>query len=85
MVHDPQLLVLDEPTSQLDPVAGDELIWQLRRLNQESDTAVLLIEHRLELPDGQERRLRSSALGVRVHAMGRMQQLVVVMPDVVHA
>ena len=44
----PQLVLLDEPTSQLDPVAGDELIWQLRRLNQEADTAVLLIEHRLE-------------------------------------
>ncbi|MEA2315237.1 MAG: energy-coupling factor transport system ATP-binding protein [Solirubrobacteraceae bacterium] len=44
----PRLVLLDEPTSQLDPVAGDELIWQLRRLNQESDTAVLLIEHRLE-------------------------------------
>ncbi len=44
----PPLVLLDEPTSQLDPVAGDELIWQLRRLNQESDTAVLLIEHRLE-------------------------------------
>ena len=44
----PALILLDEPTSQLDPVAGDELIWQLRRLNQEADTAVLLIEHRLE-------------------------------------
>ncbi len=44
----PGIVLLDEPTSQLDPVAGDELIWQLRRLNQEADTAVLLIEHRLE-------------------------------------
>jgi energy-coupling factor transporter ATP-binding protein EcfA2 len=48
LVARPRVVLLDEPTSQLDPVAGDELIWQLRRLNQESDTAVLLIEHRLE-------------------------------------
>ena len=48
MVHDPPLLVLDEPTSQLDPVAGDELVWQLRRLNEDWGTAVVLAEHRLE-------------------------------------
>jgi energy-coupling factor transport system ATP-binding protein len=44
----PQLVVLDEPTSQLDPVAGDELIGLLRRLNEDFDTAVVLCEHRLE-------------------------------------
>ncbi|HWI21362.1 MAG TPA: ATP-binding cassette domain-containing protein [Baekduia sp.] len=44
----PQIVLLDEPTSQLDPVAGDELVWFLRRLNEEWGTAVLLIEHRLE-------------------------------------
>jgi energy-coupling factor transport system ATP-binding protein len=44
----PQLLLLDEPTSQLDPVAGDELLWLLRRLNEEWGTTVLLAEHRLE-------------------------------------
>jgi energy-coupling factor transport system ATP-binding protein len=48
LVHRPQLLVLDEPTSQLDPVAGEELVWLLRRLNEEWGTAVLLAEHRLE-------------------------------------
>src|SRR5215213_2284553 len=48
MVHDPLLLVLDEPTSQLDPVAGDELVWQLRRLNEDWGTAVVMAEHRLE-------------------------------------
>ena len=48
LVHRPQLLVLDEPTSQLDPVAGDELIWLLRRLNEEWGTAVVIAEHRLE-------------------------------------
>lgn len=44
----PQLVLLDEPTSQLDPVAGDELIWLLRRLNEEWGTTIVLAEHRLE-------------------------------------
>ncbi|MEA2228415.1 MAG: energy-coupling factor transport system ATP-binding protein [Solirubrobacteraceae bacterium] len=44
----PRLVLLDEPTSQLDPVAGDELVWLLRRLNEEWGTAVVLVEHRLE-------------------------------------
>ncbi len=44
----PPVLLLDEPTSQLDPVAGDELIGLLRRLNQEWDVTILLAEHRLE-------------------------------------
>jgi energy-coupling factor transport system ATP-binding protein len=48
LAGNPSLLVLDEPTSQLDPVAGDELIWLLRRLNEEWGVAVLLAEHRLE-------------------------------------
>ena len=48
LVGRPQLLVLDEPTSQLDPVAGDELIGLLRRCNEDFDTTILLCEHRLE-------------------------------------
>ena len=44
----PQVVLLDEPTSQLDPVAGDELVWLLRRLNEEWGTTVMLVEHRLE-------------------------------------
>jgi energy-coupling factor transport system ATP-binding protein len=44
----PRVVLLDEPTSQLDPVAGDELIGLLRRLNQEWETTILLAEHRLE-------------------------------------
>ncbi len=44
----PRMVLLDEPTSQLDPVAGDELIGLLRRLNQEWETTILLAEHRLE-------------------------------------
>ncbi len=44
----PRIVLLDEPTSQLDPVAGDELIGLLRRLNEEWDTTIVLAEHRLE-------------------------------------
>jgi len=44
----PKVVCLDEPTSQLDPVAGDELIGLLRRLNEDGDLTVLLAEHRLE-------------------------------------
>jgi energy-coupling factor transporter ATP-binding protein EcfA2 len=44
----PKLVLLDEPTSQLDPVAGDELIGLLRRLNEEWETTIVLAEHRLE-------------------------------------
>lgn len=48
LVTRPLLALLDEPTSQLDPVAGDELIWLLRRLNEEWGVTILLAEHRLE-------------------------------------
>ena len=48
LVTRPSLILLDEPTSQLDPVAGDELIWLLRRLNEEWGVSVVLAEHRLE-------------------------------------
>ncbi len=48
LVTRPRLVLLDEPTSQLDPVSGDELIWLLRRLNEEWGVSILLAEHRLE-------------------------------------
>ena len=48
LVTRPELVLLDEPTSQLDPVAGDELIWLLRRLNEEWGVTIVLAEHRLE-------------------------------------
>ena len=48
LVGRPSVVLLDEPTSQLDPVAGEELFGLLRRLNQEWDTTIVLSEHRLE-------------------------------------
>jgi energy-coupling factor transport system ATP-binding protein len=44
----PKVLVLDEPTSQLDPAAAESLLELLRRVNEESGIAVVIAEHRLE-------------------------------------
>ncbi|MEI7888770.1 MAG: ATP-binding cassette domain-containing protein [Actinomycetes bacterium] len=44
----PAVLILDEPTSQLDPVAADDLAWTLRRLNEEQGITVVVAEQRLE-------------------------------------
>lgn len=44
----PKLLLLDEPTSQLDPVAAREFISMVYRLNREFSTTVMISEHRLE-------------------------------------
>ena len=44
----PDLLVLDEPTSQLDPWSAEELVGGLVRLNHDLGLTVVLAEHRLE-------------------------------------
>ena len=48
MVMQPQVLILDEPTSQLDPIAAADFLQTLGRINRELGTTVLLTEHRLE-------------------------------------
>lgn len=44
----PEILLLDEPTSQLDPIAGEEILTMVRRLNEENGTTVILVEQKLE-------------------------------------
>lgn len=48
MVMQPELLLLDEPTSQLDPIAATEFISILGRIHRELGTTIFLTEHRLE-------------------------------------
>lgn len=48
MVMQPRVLILDEPTGQLDPIAASDFIATLRRLNRELGLTVILVEHRLE-------------------------------------
>lgn len=45
MVTDPDILLLDEPTAQLDPVAARELLGILDRLNKEMGVTVIIAEH----------------------------------------
>ncbi len=44
----PTILVLDEPTSQLDPIGADEVLQVLVQLNRQLGLTILLAEHRLE-------------------------------------
>jgi energy-coupling factor transport system ATP-binding protein len=44
----PKVLVLDEPTSQLDPQAAEEVLTTLRKLNADLGLTIVLSEHRLE-------------------------------------
>lgn len=48
MVMQPEVLILDEPASQLDPIAAHEFLETVGRINRELGTAVLMTEHRLE-------------------------------------
>ncbi len=48
MVMRPEVLILDEPTAQLDPIAASDFIATLKKINEELGTTVILSEHRLE-------------------------------------
>ncbi len=48
MAMQPEVLILDEPTSQLDPVAASDFLGTVRKINAELGTTVIITEHRLE-------------------------------------
>lgn len=48
MAMQPSVLILDEPTSQLDPIAASEFIHSLEKLNKDFGLTIILVEHRLE-------------------------------------
>ena len=47
-VADPQVLILDEPTAQLDPITAERFIETLFKLNRETGITVVISEHRTE-------------------------------------
>jgi len=48
LVMQPKLLLLDEPTGQLDPIAASDFITTVQKLNKETGITVIMVEHRLE-------------------------------------
>ncbi len=48
MVMNPDVLILDEPTSQLDPIAAGEFLKTIEKINRELGITIILTEHRLE-------------------------------------
>jgi energy-coupling factor transport system ATP-binding protein len=48
MAMQPKVLILDEPTSQLDPIAAENFLEMVKRINRELAVTVILTEHRLE-------------------------------------
>lgn len=48
MVMQPEILILDEPTSQLDPIASSEFLAILTKINREFSTTIILTEHKIE-------------------------------------
>lgn len=48
MTMQPSVLILDEPTSQLDPIAGSEFLKTIKKINDELGTTIIISEHNLE-------------------------------------
>lgn len=82
MTMQPELLILDEPTSQLDPIAASDFIGVVVRINRELGTTVIMTEHRLEEAFAAANRVavmdsgrllladRPSAVGERLKSLG---------------
>lgn len=48
LITDPKILLLDEPTSQLDPIAAEKILQMVHKVNTELNVTVILVEHSLE-------------------------------------
>ena len=80
LVMQPELLILDEPTAQLDPIAAADFIATLKRLNQDFGITIIIAEHRLEdvIPTGD--RLMVMEKGSLI-ADGRPEQVIAGLRD----
>lgn len=74
MACEPRVLLLDEPTAQLDPIAASEFFASLCRVREEFDVAIIIAEHRLEevFPIADRVLVMDEA---RVHACGTPREI----------
>jgi ABC-2 type transport system ATP-binding protein len=67
LMHNPRVLILDEPTSTIDPLSAHELLTLIRKLASEHQMAVLLSSHRLEEIDALQDNVLFLNRGAAVH------------------
>jgi energy-coupling factor transport system ATP-binding protein len=77
----PDVLILDEPTSQLDPQSADDVLRSLIRLNEDLGLTIILAEHRLERVLHYIDRLTYLENG-QITADGPAREVVATIPDV---
>ncbi len=66
IVNDPKLLICDEPTGNLDPETSKEIMNILEKINQESDTTIIMATHDKELVNKMKKRVLAFENGVLV-------------------
>lgn len=57
IVHDPNLIIADEPTGNLDPKTSEEIIEILKKVNKQNDTTVILATHDMSVVDAAKKRV----------------------------
>ncbi len=65
LVSEPQVLLADEPTGNLDPAIGQDILTLLRRLNKEQDLTIVMVTHDLTIARQADRQVR--LIGGRIH------------------
>ena len=80
MAMRPPILVLDEPTSQLDPSSAEEVLAILQHMNHELGTTIMMTEHRLDRVLGISDQLLIMSKTGKVDAAGRVREVLVQLP-----
>ena len=80
MAMRPPILVLDEPTSQLDPSSAEEVLAILQHMNHEFGTTVIMIEHRLDRVLGISDELLIMSEAGKVDAAGPIRDVLSKLP-----